>query len=115
MKHVTIVFYVSCLIKMFNKLKQFKNLRSQAKNMQKKMEAESLEVEKGGIKITINGANEILELEIADELLKDKEKLVNTIKSVFKDAVSKMQRQIAKKMLRKGKIDFDALKKIGFK
>jgi len=48
---------------MFNKLKQFKDLRDQAKKIQKQMEDEILEVAKDGIRIKINGANEILELD----------------------------------------------------
>ena len=97
---------------MFNKLKQFKDLRSQAKKMQKQMEEEILEKSKDGLSIKINGSNEILELDIADELMGDKEKLVKVIKNLFKDAVGDMQRKMAKKMMGSD-INFDALKKLG--
>ncbi len=97
---------------MFNKLKQFKDLRTQAKQMQKQMEEETLEKSKDGIKIKINGANEILELDISDELMKDKAKLVRAIKDTFADTIKDMQRTMAKKMLGKD-INFDALKKLG--
>ena len=97
---------------MFNKLKQFKDLRSQAKKMQKQMEEEKLEHTEGGVSLTINGSNEILSLEIADDLLKDKDRLISTIKRAFKDAMHTMQKRMAKKMMGSD-IDFDAFKKLG--
>jgi DNA-binding protein YbaB len=97
---------------MFNKLKQFKNLRDQAKKMQKTMEEETLEKEKDGVRLKINGSNEILELDIKDELLHDKKKLTETIKKVFTETVKDMQKKMAKKMIG-ADIDFDALKKLG--
>ena len=97
---------------MFNKLKQFKDLRDQAKKIQKQMEDEILEVAKDGIRIKINGANEILELDIEDRLLKEKERLILAIKKVFKDAVHEVQKKMAKKMMGSD-INFDALKKLG--
>ena len=97
---------------MFNKLKQFKELRSQAKKMQHQMQEEVLEVSKDGTRIKLNGANEILDLEIADELLLDKAKLVKTIRHVFADAIRDMQKRMAKKMIGSD-INFDALKKLG--
>jgi len=97
---------------MFNKLKQFKDLRSQAKQMQKKMEEETLELSKNGLRIKINGSNEILELDISDDLMTDKDKLSKTIRETFKQAVKDMQKRMAKKMLGSD-IDFDALKKLG--
>ena len=47
---------------MFNKLKQFKDLRSQAKQMQNALAQESIIHENKGVKITINGNMEIIEL-----------------------------------------------------
>ncbi len=97
---------------MFNKLKQFKDLRDQAKKIQKQMNSEVLEVSKDGIRLKINGANEILELDIEDHLLHDKEKMISAIKKVFKDAVRDVQKKMAKKMMGSD-INFDALKKLG--
>lgn len=97
---------------MFNKLKQFKDLRDQAKKIQKQMEEESLEVQKDGVRVKINGANEILELDFEDDLLRDKMKLVNAVKKIFKEAVQDMQKKMAKKMMG-ADINFDALKKLG--
>lgn len=98
---------------MFNKLKQFKDLRSQAKQIQHQMEEEVLEVSKDGIFLKINGANDILDMQIDDNLLQDKGKLIKVIKNVFKDALHDMQKRMAKKMMGSN-INFDALKKLGF-
>ena len=109
------LFHVMCSMfheTVFNKLKQFKDLRSQAKKMQKQMEEEVLEKSKDGVRIQINGANEILELHIDDELMGNKEKLIKVIKNIFKDAIGEMQKKMAKKMMGSD-IDFDALKKLG--
>ena len=97
---------------MFNKLKQFKELRTQAKQMQKQMDEEILEKTKDGLRIKINGANESLELEIGDELMSDKSKLAKVIKNVFGETMREMQKKMAKKMLGQN-INFDALKKMG--
>lgn len=97
---------------MFNKLKQFKDLRDQAKKIQKQMEEELLEVRKDGLRIKINGANEILELDIDDSLMLEKNKLISALKKVFKEAVCDVQKKMAKKMMGSD-INFDALKKLG--
>jgi len=97
---------------MFNKLKQFKDLRSQAKKMQKQMEEEILEVSKEGITLKINGSNEILELDISDDLMSNKDRLVKSIKKVFKGAIHDMQKKMAKKMMGSD-FNFDALKNMG--
>lgn len=80
--------------------------------MQKTMEAETLEKENNGLRVKINGSNELLELDISDELIKDKQRLISTIKDTLKDATKDMQRRMAKKMMGQD-IDFDALKKLG--
>ena len=53
---------------MFNKLKQFKDLRSQAKTMQSALAQESVTEEKNGVKLTLNGNMEIIELTLNPEL-----------------------------------------------
>ena len=98
---------------MFNKLKQFKDLRTQAKKIQQQMDEEVLEISRDGVYLKINGSNEILDLDIETSLLQDKERFIKTIKRVFKEAVSDMQKKMAKKMLGQN-INFDALKKFGF-
>jgi len=81
---------------MFNKLKQFKDLRSQAKTVQSALAQESVTEEKNGVKIVLNGNMEILELHINPEL--NKESQESALKSCFNDALKRAQRLMAKKL-----------------
>ena len=56
---------------MFNKLKHLKDLRSQAKSIQSALSEKSVTVEKGGVKVKINGNLEITSLVLDDALAKD--------------------------------------------
>lgn len=85
---------------MFNKLKQFKDLRSQAKQMQNVLAQESITVEKKGITITINGNLEINRLSIP-ETLKGPE-LENALKEGLNEGIKKTQRIMAQKMQEMG-------------
>ena len=91
---------------MFNKLKQFKDLRDQAKQMQNMLAQESAEgsADWGKVKIKINGNQEILEVQIDPELLSadNKEKLQAAIKEATNDAIKKVQRIMADKMKSSG-------------
>jgi DNA-binding protein YbaB len=81
---------------MFNKLKQFKDLRSQAKTMQNALAGESITVEKKGIKLVMNGNMEITSLSIEDgKSAKDIEKV---IVEVINDAIKQTQRLMAQKI-----------------
>ncbi|HNU81242.1 MAG TPA: YbaB/EbfC family nucleoid-associated protein [Candidatus Paceibacterota bacterium] len=81
---------------MFNKLKQFKDLRSQAKTMQSALAQESVTEEKNGVKLTLNGNMEIIELTLNPEL--NTENQANAVKSCFNDAIKRTQRLMAKKL-----------------
>jgi len=85
---------------MFNKLKQFKDLRSQAKTMQSALAEESVTEERNGVKLVLNGNLEIIELKLNPELSIDNQ--ANTLKTCFNDAVKKAQRLMAKKMQEMG-------------
>lgn len=85
---------------MFNKLKQFKDLRTQAKQMQDALATESVTVEKNGIKLVMNGNMEITTLTIKSDLTG--ESLEKTMKDVFNDAIKKTQRLMAQKMQQMG-------------
>ncbi len=85
---------------MFNKLKQFKDLRQQAKTMQDVLSQETVTEEKGGVKVVMNGNMEITELSVTGDLSVS-EAAKNT-KSVVNDAIKKVQRLMAKKMQEMG-------------
>ncbi len=91
---------------MFNKLKQFKDLRSQAKQIKDVLGQETTqgEADWGKVKVKINGNQEILNIEIDPELLSPdkKEKLESAIKEATNDAIKKVQRIMAEKMRESG-------------
>ncbi len=91
---------------MFNKLKQFKDLRDQAKTMQSALADETVTVKAAGdaIVLTMDGNLNLTGLAIDDSLLSPdkKNKLQEGIKDAHKDALKKMQRVMAMKMKEMG-------------
>jgi DNA-binding protein YbaB len=85
---------------MFGKLKQLKDLRSQAKTMQSVLAEEKVELEKNGIKLSMNGNMEVTDIKIESDL--SKEEIARISKDLFNDAVKKTQRIMAKKMQEMG-------------
>jgi len=85
---------------MFNKLKQIKDLRDQAKKMQGALAGETISAEKNGVKVAMNGNMEITEVSINSEL--DKAALESAIKNAVNDAMKQTQRLMAKKMQEMG-------------
>jgi len=81
---------------MFNKLKQFKDLRTQAKTMQDALAQETVTEEKNGVKITLNGNMEVINLSLNESLSKNAQE--DAIKRCFNDAVKRAQRLMAKKL-----------------
>ncbi len=80
---------------MFDKLKLLK----QAKELQSKMQGIIITEESNGIKITINGKLDILNLEIIqDDLMENKTKLEFSIRQAVNAAVSRAQRESAMSM-----------------
>jgi DNA-binding YbaB/EbfC family protein len=99
---------------MFNKLKQFKDLRSQAKELQNTLSEESAEgsASFGKVKITMDGNQSVTKVSIDDELLdaSKKDKLEIAVKDATNDAVKKVQSIMAKKMRESG-LDLSAFGK----
>ncbi|MFA7244973.1 MAG: YbaB/EbfC family nucleoid-associated protein [Candidatus Magasanikbacteria bacterium] len=89
---------------MFNKLKQFKDLRDQAKEMQSKLAEEKVTSSSNGVELTMNGNLEIINVNISPELLSTdkKAKLETAFKDAHADALKKMQRIMAMKMKEMG-------------
>jgi len=83
---------------MFNKLKQFKDMRDQAKQM-KEMLDEVVIVgsgASGNVLITLNGSHEVLGVQIADGM--EKAKIESGVKDALTDANRKLQTELMKKM-----------------
>ncbi|MBT3538731.1 YbaB/EbfC family nucleoid-associated protein [Candidatus Parcubacteria bacterium] len=89
---------------MFNKLKQFKDMRDQAKTMQDALAGESVTVKSNGVELTMNGNLEVTDIVIDDDLMSPdkKVKLQSAIIDAHKDALKKMQRIMAMKMKEMG-------------
>lgn len=91
---------------MFTKLKQFKDMRSQAKDLQSKLATESVTVKVAGdrVVLTMDGNLSLTALAIDDELMMPncKTKLQDAIKEAHADALKKMQRVMAMKMKEMG-------------
>jgi DNA-binding protein YbaB len=87
---------------MFSKLKQFKDLRSQAKTMQSALAQETVTEEKNGVKIVLNGNMEILEIKLNGELTKNVQE--ETVKTCFNEALKRAQKLMAKKLQEMGGI-----------
>lgn len=83
---------------MFDKFKQAQNLmkmRSQAMQLKKKLELLTHSEEKDGVKVVVNGAQEIVRLELNGVDRKDVVELINK-------AYKEIQKEAAKKMMEEG-------------
>jgi len=85
---------------MFSKLKQFQELRSQAKTMQDALAQETVTEEKNGVKVVLNGNMEVITLTLSDSLTKSSQE--ETLKNCFNSALKHAQRLMAKKMQEMG-------------
>lgn len=97
---------------MFNKLKQFNDLRKQANTIKNSLAEEIVEVENKAVKIVMDGNQDIKSLELKPEYLSlDKKKdLEKEIMNGIKDAIKKVQRKMASKMQEMGGLDLPGMK-----
>ncbi len=77
---------------MFDKMKQMYELKKQADQMKKDLEAEIIEVEHGDVKVKINGAQKILNLDFPADIDPDK------LRDAINKASDEAQKVAAKKM-----------------
>jgi len=82
---------------MFNKIKDLAEMKKQAGAMQAALADEQLEAENHGIKIVMNGNQEVLSVEVNSELSKEEQE--KYLKETFNDAVKKVQQLMAQKMM----------------
>lgn len=89
---------------MLNKLKQFKDIRDQAKTLQSALSEESVTITESGVTLVMDGNMSLKSLNISEDMLtpKKKEKLEKAIKKAFEEAMKKMQRIMAMKMKEMG-------------
>ncbi|EKD47425.1 MAG: hypothetical protein ACD_66C00069G0002 [uncultured bacterium] len=88
---------------MFNKIKQIKDLRSQAKTMQAAL-AEIMVVGKSsGVMITIDGNQKVQGVKIDESL--ERSKIEKAVQEAFNDASKKLQQELAAKMKEMGGLE----------
>lgn len=85
---------------MFNKLKHLKDLRNQAKTMQNVLAEEKISIERGGVKVTMNGNMEIISISINEDLAKDS--LEGILTDCVNEAIKKTQKIMAQKIQEMG-------------
>lgn len=96
---------------MFNKLKQFKDLRDQAKQIQNALSSEKAEGVEGGVTIVMNGNQEVVSVNVDPSLLSpdSKSKLESNITGAVTKAVKNVQKIMAEKMKTMGNFDFNKM------
>ncbi|MFA6098764.1 MAG: YbaB/EbfC family nucleoid-associated protein [Patescibacteria group bacterium] len=98
---------------MFNKIKQFKELRDQATEMKKMLAQETVHADAahGKINVVMDGNMEILSVEINPELLsvEKKENLESAVRDSVNEAVKKAQRVMAQKIQSMGGLNMPGL------
>lgn len=95
---------------MLEKLKQYKDLRDQAKKLQSQLGDETVQVDRHGITLVMNGNQEVVSLEIQPERLTPDEKnaLEHDLAEAMNDAVKKVRNLMAAK-IRSGGFNFPGL------
>lgn len=85
---------------MFSKLNQIKELRTQAKQMQKTLGSESAEVSYRGVTMAMDGNQNLTSIKIDNELIKPERKndLENYIKNAHEELMKKIHRIMAQKI-----------------
>ena len=81
---------------MFDKLKQFKDLRDQAKSLQDQLAEEKIEVESDGIKLLMDGNQKIISIKIDSEM--SAQQIEEKMPAILNDAIKKAQRAAVQKM-----------------
>lgn len=85
---------------MFEKLKQFRDLRNQAKTLQAALAKESVTVNRHGVSLTLDGNLKVTALTI--EPAADVAQLRAHLAGVLNDAIGQAQRKAAQKMQQMG-------------
>ncbi|HVM90417.1 MAG TPA: YbaB/EbfC family nucleoid-associated protein [Verrucomicrobiae bacterium] len=92
---------------MFNKLKQFKDIKDKAKSIQMALAQESAEGSAGWgkVKIKIDGNQQVLDVSIDPTAMDDRSKLEGMIKDAINDAIKKIQQVMSTKLKDIGGLD----------
>lgn len=94
---------------MFNKLKQIKDLRDKAKEIQSKLAEEMIEHTSGGVTIKMDGNQKVHAVMISDNALENKTKLEQAIADAINETIKKAQKAMAMKLQKMGDFDLPGL------
>ena len=96
---------------MFNKLKQFNDLRKQANSLKSKLSEETISVDHRGIRLTMDGNLEAKSVDIDRDYLNPdkKNQLEARLTETFNEGVKKAQRVMAQKMRESGDFNIPGL------
>jgi DNA-binding protein YbaB len=87
---------------MFEKLKQIKEIRDQAKTIQAALSGETITTDKAGITIVMDGNMNVKEVKLAKEMTKAE--IEKHMPDAFNDVIKKTQKVLAEKMRSMGGI-----------
>lgn len=94
---------------MFSKLKQIKDLRDKAKIIQGALAEEIIDVEHKGIKMQMDGNQNVKFVQISDEMMQDKTRLEAALVDLINDGVKKVQKAMAAKLSKMDGLDLPGL------
>jgi len=80
---------------MFDQLKDLNNLRKQAAELQKQLEAEVFTETAGSVTLTLNGNQELLEVIVAEQA--DRKTIANDFREAYTRAQKKLKASLASK------------------
>ncbi len=95
---------------MFEKAKDVYKMQKQARQIKKQLANTHIEAEQEGVKVIINGEQEVVEVNISEDALQDPRKLEKTLLQTFNKAVKKSQ-QIGAEMMKEvmGDLNFPGM------
>lgn len=98
---------------MFQKLKQYKDLRDQSKKIQSSLGGKTVEGSAawGKIKMVMNGNQEVVSVTVDPELLQKKDKMEEAIKEVTNETVKKAQKLMVEQMRQMGGLNVPGITK----
>ncbi len=94
---------------MFSKLKQIKDLRDKAKEIQGVLGKEIIDVEHKGITIQMDGNQQVKFVHVSDELMTNKARLESMMAEAMNEGIKKVQKTMATKLSQMGDLGLPGL------
>jgi len=83
---------------MFQKFKNMYKVQKESKKIKKDLTNTHIEAEVDGVKVVINGQQEIVSIEIPENMLNDKKRVENALIKAFNKAIKRSQQIAADQM-----------------